>query len=194
MEKVETDNGVVKKPKATYGDWFLGLISFAESSFLPVLIDPFLLAMTLAKPHHWVRYILIAGTASVLGGIFGYLIGAVFFDLIGTKIITLYHLENLFAKASEAMNEGAFWFTLLGAFTPIPYKLTAIAGGMLHIHIASFVLASIIGRFGRFILVGYICHKFGEYALARLNKRFALVTFAVCAGVALYAVMLYLKS
>lgn len=194
MEKAETDNGMEKKPKATYGEWFLGLISFTESSFLPILIDPFLLAMTLAKPHHWVRYILIAGTTSVLGGIFGYLIGAVFFELIGMKIVTLYHLEGLFAKASEAMNEGAFWFTLLGAFTPIPYKLTAIAGGMLHINIVSFILASIIGRFGRFILVGYVCHKFGEYALARLSKRFTLVTLAVLAGVAFYATMLYLKS
>lgn len=192
--EANVEAGVVKKEKKTYGEWFLALVSFTESSFLPILIDPFLLAMTLARPHHWIRYTLVAGTASVIGGLFGYLIGAVFFDLIGTRLIAFYHLEHAFTVASEAMNDGAFWFTLLGAFTPIPYKLTAIVGGMLHINIFVFILASIIGRFGRFVLVAYVCHAFGEYALKRFSKRFTLVTLAVVGGICFYALMLFLKS
>lgn len=180
--------------KVTYGDWFLGVASFTESSFLPILIDPFILAMTLAKPERWLKYAVVAGVTSVLGGLFGYFLGAVFFDLVGERLITYYHMEDSFVKASEAMNDGAFWFTLLGAFTPIPYKLTAIVGGVLHINILSFILASIIGRFGRFLIVAYLCHKFGEYALARFSKRFALTTLALCGGIALYALMLYMKS
>lgn len=190
METESTERG--KKPNATRGEWFLGTVSFTESSFLPVLIDPFLLAMTLAKPKSWFRYFVIASVFSVLGGLFGYLIGAVFFELIGVKLIAFYHLEEMFEKASIAMNDGAFWFTLLGAFTPIPYKLTAIVGGMLHINIVSFILASVIGRFGRFFLVAYFCHKFGEYALARFSKRLTLTTIAVLGGITLYVFILYL--
>lgn len=195
----QEDESVIQKvesvaTKRSYGDLLLGIASFTESSFLPILIDPFIVGMTLAKPEKWLRYTIIAGVASILGGLFGYMLGAVFFEYVGVKIIAFYHLEELFQKTSVAMNEGAFWFTLLGAFTPVPYKLTAIAGGMLHINIMSFLLASVIGRFGRFIIVAYVCKTFGAYVLSRFTKRFTLVTIACVAGALLYIVMLYLKG
>lgn len=190
MEEALSENTEKKKFKQTHADWTLGLISFTESAFMPILTDPFLLAMTIAKPHLWVRYTIIAGVTSVLGGLFGYFLGAVLFDLVGADIIAFYNAESLYERTVISMSEGAFWFTLIGAFTPIPYKLVAIVGGVLHINLLTFVVASAIGRFVRFFIVTYISYKFGAYALKQFNRRFTLVTIAIVAGLGAYFVML----
>jgi membrane protein YqaA with SNARE-associated domain len=179
---------VTFRQRHEYG--FLGTISFTESAFLPILTDPFLLAMTLAKPHMWLRYTLVAAATSVLGGLFGYFLGAVFFELVGSKIISFYNLENLFAETVASVDRGAFLFTLLGAFTPIPYKLTAIVGGMLHINLGVFIVASIIGRLARFMLVGYVCYRFGKHTLPHFKTRTKIGLVALTGGVLLYILLL----
>lgn len=191
MEETPHEPNAKKPVKQANLDWSLGLISFTESSFMPILTDPFLLGMTIARPRLWLRYTIIAGVTSVLGGLFGYLLGAVFFDLVGERIIAFYHAEELFEKTALKLNEEAFWFTLIGAVTPIPYKLVAIVGGVLHINLLSFIVASIIGRFGRFIIVCYLSSKFGEYAFQKFNRRFTVFTLAILAGLGLYVFMLF---
>jgi membrane protein YqaA with SNARE-associated domain len=184
-------NSELKKPRSQrYVDWWLGIISFTESSFLPILVDPFLVAMTLARPKCWSRFIMIASVTSVLGGMFGYLLGAVFFELIGVKIVAFYNLEEVFARTVTAADDNAFYFTLIGAFTPIPYKLVALAGGFLKINILLFILASIIGRFARFAIVGYITKQFGDHALHIFKRRFGVMTVALVCGVGAYFVLL----
>lgn len=191
-QEIESANTEPKKEvNQAYADWTLGGISFVESSFFPIITDPFLLGMTIARPHLWLRYAIIASVASVLGGLFGYFLGAVLFDLVGAQLIAFYNAGDLYEKTVAAADKGAFVFTLIGAFTPIPYKLVAVIGGTLHINIFMFILASVIGRFSRFVLVTYISHKFGEYVLAQFNKRLRLVTIAVVAGIALYILMLF---
>ena len=190
MEDVKEQNA---EPKNTQkrSDWSLAVISFTESAFLPIITDPFLLGMTIAKPKMWLRYTMIAGIASVLGGLFGYLIGAVFFDTLGQRIIDLYSMQAAYDSTAALIAKGAFVFSLIGAFTPVPYKLVAILGGVFHINIFAFILASIIGRFGRFVIVAYISHRFGKYALKRFNKHLKLATIALVAGVILYLLMLF---
>jgi membrane protein YqaA with SNARE-associated domain len=173
-------------------DWSLALISFTESAFLPILTDPFLLGMTIAKPKLWLRYTVIAGVASVLGGLLGYLIGALFFDTLGQPIIDLYNMQSFYDGTAALLDKGAFLFTFIGAVTPLPYKLVAILGGVFQINIFAFILASVIGRFGRYLIVAYISYRFGEYALERFNMKIKLATIAIIAGILLYVAMLVL--
>jgi membrane protein YqaA with SNARE-associated domain len=46
-----------------------------------------------------------------------------------------------------------FWAVLAAGFSPIPYKLFTVAAGALAMFLPVFVLASIVGRGGRFFLV-----------------------------------------
>ncbi|MCD5382288.1 MAG: VTT domain-containing protein [Candidatus Pacebacteria bacterium] len=179
--------------KETYADWTLGAVSFTESSFLPILTDPFLVAVTLAQPRRWVWYVVLTTVTSVLGGLFGYMLGAVFFDVIGERIVAFYSLESVFEKTVVSLDNNAFLFTLIGAVTPIPYKLVAIVGGLTKINIPLFIVASIIGRALRFGLVGYITKTFGEYALAVFTRRFGFATVAIVCGVGAYALMVLVK-
>lgn len=169
------------------GEWLLGILSFTESSFLPVIADPFLLAATLGTPRLWFRYALITIVTSVLGGLFGYFIGAVFFDVFGAKLISIYSLEGTFQKTVEAFDSSAFLFTLIGALTPVPYKLVALVGGFLHISLWQFILASIIGRGFRFLLVAFLVKEYGQQVVNRFQVRMRTITIGVIALICVYA-------
>ena len=50
--------------------------------------------MTVAKKNDYLKIFLIATVFSVLGALFGYLIGYVFFNEVGVKIFELYGYED----------------------------------------------------------------------------------------------------
>lgn len=169
--------------RSKHASGILGLISFAESSFAPILIDPFLVALILASPKKWKRFVVVSILASVAGGIFAYVLGALFFETLGSRLVSLYHLDAAFASASESLNNNGFVFVLLGALTPIPYKIVALASGLLHLNFFTFVIASIIGRILRLGLVGVAAHAVGPQALPIIRKN--LYTIASVVGILL---------
>jgi len=168
----------------------LGLFSVAESSFLPVFTDPVLIAVTITKPLRWARYALITTVTSVIGGAIGYGIGYIFFDTIGQGLIATYGLEEVFLKTQTIFDGNVVTFTLIGAITPLPYKLVAITGGLLKINLPLFIIASLIGRAFRFYLVAYITKTFGEQVLQKLTWKYSLGMTALFIGITAYAVML----
>ena len=72
--------------------YYLGFVSFIESSFFPIPPDVMIIPMVIAKKSDFIKIFLIATIFSVLGGITGYLIGSFFFD-IGNQIINFYGLS-----------------------------------------------------------------------------------------------------
>ena len=141
---------------------WLAFISFIESSFFPIPPDPFLMVATYLNPKKWLRYALIVSLFSVIGGLFGYLIGFYFFDIFGQKLVDTYNLQTQFNQVELLFEKNAFLSIFVSAFTPIPYKIFTIAGGFFKINIFTFIIASIIGRSLRFFLVGFIAKMFGK--------------------------------
>lgn len=152
------------------------LISFAESSVFPVPPDVLLLAMTVAAPAMWLRYAFYCTTASVLGGMFGYLIGLKFMDVIGNKVLEIYHLHDKFDKIGELYREHEAWAVAMSGFTPIPYKLFTLAAGAFRIDLPTFVLASTLGRAARFFLIAFLIYKFGPTVKRWIDKYFGWFT------------------
>jgi membrane protein YqaA with SNARE-associated domain len=150
----------------------LFIVAFTESSFF--LVPPDVLIIAILSHHikrSWVRIASIATVGSVLGGLFGYAIGYYFYQYIGLPIVHFYHLEEQVVHVGQLFNDNAFLAILIATFTPIPYKVFTIAGGLFSINIVTFVVASIIGRGARFFLVAYMSHRFGERAKQMiLNK------------------------
>lgn len=147
-------------------------ISFIESSFFPIPPDVLLIAMTVAVPALWFRYAVLCTGASVLGGMFGYLIGWKFMDVVGLKILNFYHLQEKFDKIGEIYKEYEAWAVAGSGFTPIPYKLFTLAAGAFKIDFTTFVLASTVGRAARFFLVGFLIYKFGPTVKLWIEKYF----------------------
>lgn len=152
-------------------------LSFAESSFFPVPPDVLLIAMTVAHRFKWWLYASIATIGSVLGGIFGYYIGLTLFETIGNPILEFYHLQSKFDQVAVLYSQNAFLAVFTAAFTPIPYKVFTIAGGVFQIPLTSLIIGSLMGRAGRFFAVALALRVFGEKISAAIEKYFDILSF-----------------
>ena len=145
---------------------FLAFFSFIESSFFPIPPDVMIIPMTVAKKNDYLKIFLIATVFSVLGALFGYLIGYVFFNEVGVKIFELYGYEDPnFLKEKFSTKGGFFsWIGILftAGFTPLPFKLLTISSGFIHFNLIFFVIICTFTRGLRFFIFSYLTYKFGQ--------------------------------
>lgn len=178
-----------------YGAPALAIISFAESSFFPIPPDVLQIALSVSQPRRSYYYAAVSAVASVLGGVAGYYIGAMFWTVMSGFFFSYvpgFSQEN-FAKVQEAYHGNAFLAIFAAAFTPIPYKVFTIAAGVFQVPMSTLVLASALGRSGRFFLVATVIFFFGEQAKRFLEKYFELATLVLCAlGVGGFLAIKYL--
>jgi len=147
-------------------------IAFIESSFFPIPPDVLLIAMVVAQRKKWLLNAAICTAGSVLGALFGYFIGRVLFETAGKLIVDSYHLEAVVAMIGRKYQENAFLTIFTAAFTPIPYKAITITAGLFRISLPVLIIASIIGRAGRFFLVAGALRIFGERIQNSIEKYF----------------------
>lgn len=153
-------------------------LSFAESSFFPIPPDVLLIAMTVAHRYKWWIFASIATAGSVLGGIFGYYIGLSLFEAVGKPIIEFYHFQEKFETVGRLYEANAFLAVFTAAFTPIPYKVFTIAGGVFQIPLYELIIASLLGRAGRFFAVAGALRIFGQKIADAIEKYFDLFSLA----------------
>ncbi|MBN1420540.1 MAG: DedA family protein [Planctomycetes bacterium] len=235
---------VLRWADTRYGSPALGILSFAEASFFPVPPDPLLMALALSKPRRAVGYATICSIASVLGGLFGYLIGFALWAPVGAPIlhalgalnlekcvevrvesvegdrigirtapddpVEIVHRYRMHANRPDPAHPGVddpaeheiplrpgdraylirddyhvarAWYEVYGAlilfaaaFTPIPYKVFTILGGLVRMHLVLFVAVSFVGRSARFFLVAGLIYLFGEKIKAFIDRYFNLLS------------------
>ena len=170
-ELIEWTTGWAATP---YGGLALFLIAFAESSFFPVPPDTLLIPLALMQVPKALVFAAIATAGSLTGGAFGYLLG-----LKGGRPV----LQRLFAAEKIALAQSYYgkwdvWAVFAGAFTPLPYKLFSISAGVFGLDFKRFMLASLLGRGGRFLAVGLVIYLFGEPVKYYLDKYFDLAVIA----------------
>jgi membrane protein YqaA with SNARE-associated domain len=164
---------------------YLAGLSFAESSFFPVPPDVMLAPMSMAKPERAMSFATITTLASVIGGLFGYLIGYFAFELVEPWIHKVGYWEK-YLQVRGWFDVWGFWAILIAGFSPIPYKVFTIAAGTLSMNLPLFIAGSFIGRGGRFFLVAGLLAWGGprmEAALRTYIERigWALVIIAIVA-------------
>ena len=155
-------------------NFYLGLVSFIESSFFPIPPDAMIIPMVIAKKKEYLKIFLIASIFSVLGGIFGYLIGYLFFDL-SMYVIEFYGYQDKVENLKLSMSQGSgflAWLSILflAGFTPLPYKAFTISSGLIAFNLPIFIIVSLISRSLRFFIVAYLSYKFGELFTEYMEK------------------------
>lgn len=158
---------------------WLFIVAFTESSFFLIPADFLLMAILLAGAQSWWYYALLTTAGSVLGGIFGYFIGAWFYDTIGVHIISFYELGTEVQYIGELFSDTAFWTVLFAAFTPVPYKAFVLAGGFFKINLPIFIVASVLGRAIRFFAIAYLTHKYRPQIVSLFFRYFSIATYIV---------------
>ena len=167
---------------------YLAGLTFAESSFFPVPPDVMLAPMVLARRERaWYLATLTTG-ASVLGGLFGYLIGMYLYTQVGERVVEFYHAEEAFIEIHSWFEAYGIWVILVAGFTPIPYKLFTITAGILSMTLVPFLLFSLVGRGARFFLVAALIFWGGEPLERVIRKYIDLIGWVVL----IVLVLLYL--
>lgn len=135
-----------------HAPWYLGGLSFAESSFFPVPPDVMLAPMSMVNPQRSLALAALTTLASVAGGLLGYLIGHFAFELI-EPLLDGAGYSAQYAAAQSWFERWGFWAIFLAGFSPIPYKVFTIAAGVIAMPLLPFIVASFVGRGARFFLV-----------------------------------------
>jgi len=178
-----------------YAKPLLAFEAFIESSFFPIPPDVMIIPMVVAKKKEFIKIASIATLFSVLGGLFGYFIGYVFFNEVGVKIFEIYGYENteIFKEKFSDKSGLVSWLGILftAGFTPLPFKMLTITSGFIHFNLLLFVITCVITRGLRFFLVAYLTYKFGEKIGPFLEKEGGKWTLIITAIVLLLGLVIY---
>jgi membrane protein YqaA with SNARE-associated domain len=169
-------NWVLHWADTKYGTPALAVISFAESSFFPIPPDILQIALSVGKPKRSLYYAAINTIFSVSGAFFGYFIGFALMGTVGIAIIHFYHAEAMFESLKVLFNDNSFIAIVIAAFTPIPYKVFTITAGACSTPLLTLLLASILGRAGRFFAVGITIYIFGAKVKTFIDKYFDILS------------------
>ncbi len=139
----------------------LAVVAFAESSIFPVPPDVLMIPMILATPSRAFLIAAVCTLASVLGGLFGYFIGAALYDTVGLAVFELYGQAAAAESFNDRFNQHGAWAVLIAGMTPFPYKVITIMSGWTGLSLPVFVASSIVARGLRFFIVAALLWKFG---------------------------------
>lgn len=169
-------NWVMKQAYSRHGVVALFLLSFAESSFFPIPPDVLQIALTLERRSKAFYFAAVSTVGSVLGGVAGYAIGWGLWAAVSGFFLKYVFDQPVFDRVGGLYQQYDFWCVFVAAFTPIPYKVFTIAGGVFGVALVPFVLASLVGRAGRFFLVAMLLWWFGPPIKAFIDRYFNLLS------------------
>lgn len=168
-----------------WGGLALFLFALAESSFFLIPPDVLLIALCLGVTARSFRYGAICLSGSIVGAMIGYAIGFFCWQNTAGEYTALanwffahvFSLES-FLSVGELYDKYNFWIVFTAGFTPLPYKIFTITGGLFHINFAMFIIASIVSRGLRFMLIAALIWKFGAPIKTFIDKYFNLLAIA----------------
>ena len=167
----------------------LALLCFLEAMILPIFPEIMLAPMIVADRRRAWRLAAICTVSSVVGGLAGYAIGYFLFDTVGRAIIEFYGAGDGFASLTQSFNDNGPLMILIGAISPIPYKVITITSGVAGLDIWTFLIYGLIGRAARYFIPCGLFYFFGPAANAFIEKHKALagwgMLIAVIAGFAM---------
>ena len=174
----------------------LGFVSFIESFFFPVPPDLMIVPMVVAKKDDYLKIFLIATVGSVLGGLFGYILGVFFLDSAMVIIEFYGYEEKVFEIQNKMSTRGGSlaWLGImfLAGFTPLPFKVFTITSGVINFNLFIFFFICLFARGLRFFLVSYLTYLFGKKFGDFIEKKGALWFTIIGIFIVILSAILYL--
>ena len=170
-------NWTLRWAGSRYAEPAMGAVSFVESSVFPIPADVLFIPMCLARPDRVWRYALIATVTSVLGGIFGWMIGHYAFDLLARPALEFYGKLGAFEALKAQTGDTAILVMLVtsGLTHLPPMKVVTILSGVVSFDLKWFILSAIVARGGRFYLLAYLLQHYGTQVTGFIERRLALI-------------------
>ena len=157
-----------------WGALALFVLAFWESSFFPIPPDGLLIALAAGNLPFALGFSAISTLGSLFGAMLGYWIGM----RGGRPLLNRLFAEERILYVERQYQRRDVWAVTIAAFTPIPYKVFAIGAGAFRLNFRRFMLASLVGRGGRFFLVGLLITIFGTQVEAVVDEYFDVLAIA----------------
>lgn len=171
--------------ESRWGMLALFCFAFAESSFFPIPPDVLLIALCLGAVTRSFRFAAICTAGSILGAIAGYGIGFFLWQNTAGEYTALaqFFFDHVFSveafeRVGALYDRYNFWIVFTAGFTPLPYKLFTVTGGLFHINFAMFLIASTVSRGLRFFLIAGLIWRFGAPIKRFIDRYFNLLAVA----------------
>jgi len=176
---------ILQKAASPRSERWLALFGVAESSVFPIPVDIMLAPMVLARPERakWLLINVILST--ILGALIGYGIGWFFMDSVGLWLIETYNYNDALSSFQGQLKEHGLFILLFIGFTPIPYKLAAIASGALMLDPLFFLTATILAKAPRYSLQVWLLSRYGIPIRHFIKTHLRLTVIAIVAFAAL---------
>lgn len=173
----------------------LAILTFCEAIFFPLPTDPLLMAMALNKPQKSILYALFTTACSLCGAVAAYLLGAYLWQSVGPWFFQYVMDEQVFQNVMNKYREHVFLTVFVAGFTPVPFKVFALAGGVAQVAFLPFAAASGLSRGLRYLIIGGLIFFMGESAKDWIEKHFNTLSIAVAVlVVAMASFTLFLKG
>ena len=184
----------LKWAKHKHAAYYLGAMSFFESIVFPIPVDVMLAPMCLARLDKAWYYAFVATITSVLGGVFGYFLGAYLGQEVVEPLLIELGMGESFSTTQQWFSEYGPYIVFIAGFAPIPYKVFTLSAGALSVNVLGdltpFIIASCIGRAGRFYLVAGLMKFGGEKMESKLREIVDYLGWGLLI-VAIFAYLLY---
>ena len=177
---------VLNWSNSKWGAFALFALAFTEASFFPIPPDVLLIALCLGVRSRSFYYVTICSLGSALGAVFGYSIGYFLwwseaqefsrFANFFFNIIPGFSTE-IFFDIKQKYEEWNFWVIFISGFTPIPFKVFTVSAGSFNINFTLFLIASLVARSARFLIIGSLIWRFGEPIRSFIDKYFNILAF-----------------
>lgn len=171
--------------ESRWGMLALFCFAFAESSFFPIPPDVLLIALCLGAVARSFRFAAICTAGSILGAVAGYGIGFFLWQNTAGEYTALaqFFFDHVFSveafeRVGALYDRYNFWIVFTAGFTPLPYKLFTVTGGLFHINFAMFLIASTVSRGLRFFLIAGLIWRFGAPIKRFIDRYFNLLAVA----------------
>tara|TARA_Y100001935_G_scaffold47925_1_gene39762 strand:+ start:471 stop:1085 length:615 start_codon:yes stop_codon:yes gene_type:complete len=179
-------NWVLSWSNSRWGAFALFFLAFIESSFFPIPPDVLLIALCLGSRSKSIYYVIVCSLGSALGGIFGYSIGYFLWWNSAQEFSQFANFffntipgfsAEIFFDIKQKYEEWNFWVIFVSGFTPIPFKVFTVSAGAFNINFNLFLIASLIARSARFLIIGGLIWRFGEPIRFFIDKYFNILAF-----------------
>ncbi len=148
----------------------LAALCFLEAMIIPIFPEIMLAPMIIADRMRAWRLAAICTIASVTGGLAGYAIGYFLFDTIGRGIVDFYGAGAGFESLKQSFNDNGPLMIIIGAISPIPYKVVTITSGVAGLDLFTFIFYGLIGRGLRYFVPCGLFYFFGPVAGEFIEK------------------------
>jgi membrane protein YqaA with SNARE-associated domain len=143
--------------------FYISIFAISESVINPFPLELLLIPSIVKYPHKYIKYAFLAALMSTIGAIFGYILGFYLEEKILKSFVDISEFNPIYEKYGALI-------ILIGAVTPLPFKLVTVASGVFKINFIFLIIYSFIGRYIRYQIITLLTYYYGSKMINAFQK------------------------